>query len=124
MPPLPIEDPGPPPVSGLVWVGGSFTWSGATWEWTAGRWMGAANAGFTVELGAGERVPVAYQPPTPPPGYVPPPPPPSYVPPTRPPVRDHRTPAVAPVAPPPAVPTVPAPTPPARPKTRDHRDGH
>lgn len=131
MPPIPYEEPGPPPVSGLVWIGGAYEWSGGSWAWTAGRWEVAVDGGFTVELGgAGGRVPVppvAYEPPTP--SYVPPTP--SYVPPTpssepaRPPVRDHRTPSptVAPSPPPPPPRPVP-PAPAARPQTRDHRDGH
>lgn len=123
MPPIPYEEPGAPPVSGLVWVGGGYVWSGASWDWTGGRWMVAPGAGFTVEVGgAGVRVPVApvaYDPPAP--SYQPPAP--TYEPP-RPPVRDHRTPAptAAPSPPPPPVPAALAP--PARPQTRDHRDGH
>ena len=38
-PPAPrIEYPGPPPVSGYVWVDGYWNWGGARYIWVPGRW--------------------------------------------------------------------------------------
>jgi hypothetical protein len=37
-PPPRVEYPGPPPVTGYIWIGGNWNWVGNRHEWAPGHW--------------------------------------------------------------------------------------
>jgi hypothetical protein len=45
-PPAPIvENPGPPPEEGFVWINGYYRWDGDHYTWVTGHWMQAPHSG-------------------------------------------------------------------------------